>query len=260
MASAPQSAQLPLFYKDLTPLNKNEHASWRSRTTDKAAWLVNQHAVPLTVEEFPLAHRHFPIVFTAGENSVPIALMGMNEGVNVFVSDEGKVDPGVYVPAYARRYPFMLAKLRPDADELSLCFDPTTDLIGAFDDGVALFDGEEPSEACKDSLNFCEQFEIAGQKSAAFVQELEKHGLLIDGELTLGSAEMEKPFVYQGFRMVDENKLKEIRGDVLRGWAQNGILPLVYAHLFSLELVREVFARQVAQGKVPAGVAQGAVQ
>ncbi len=38
---------------------------------------------------------------------------------------------------------------------------------------------------------------------------------------------------------------------VLRGWNQSGLLPLIYAHLFSLELVREVFGRQVQQGKGP---------
>jgi hypothetical protein len=34
---------------------------------------------------------------------------------------------------------------------------------------------------------------------------------------------------------------------------QNGMLPLIYAHLFSLNLVREVFAMQAQQGKVPEG-------
>jgi hypothetical protein len=43
-----------------------------------------------------------------------------------------------------------------------------------------------------------------------------------------------------------------LRGDQLRKMNQSGFLPLVYAHLFSLSLMREVFARQVQQGKVPA--------
>jgi hypothetical protein len=51
--------------------------------------------------------------------------------------------------------------------------------------------------------------------------------------------------------MVDENKLREMRGDVLRSWNQNGLLPLIYAHLFSLELVRDIFGRQVQSGKGP---------
>ena len=49
--------------------------------------------------------------------------------------------------------------------------------------------------------------------------------------------------------MVDEEKLRELRGDELRKMNQNGMLPLIYAHLFSLSQMREVFARQVAQGK-----------
>ncbi|MEQ1496782.1 MAG: SapC family protein, partial [Novosphingobium sp.] len=130
MASAPQSNPLPLFYKDLMPLNSRDHASWSSRTTETAAWMVGQHAIPLTAEEFVQASRHFPIVFSIADNPVPLALMGLNEGVNTFFDDEGKISGPVYVPAYARRYPFMLAKLTPDTEELSLCFDPTSDLVG----------------------------------------------------------------------------------------------------------------------------------
>jgi hypothetical protein len=37
---------------------------------------------------------------------------------------------------------------------------------------------------------------------------------------------------------------------------QNGILPLLYAHLFSLSQIRELFTRQVEQGKGPVGVPQ----
>ena len=114
MASAPQ-ASLPLFYNDLMPLNSRDHGSWHARAADKAVWLAGQHAVPLTVEEFPMTQRHFPIVFSSGENPVPLALMGLNEGVNAFVSDDGTVEEGLYLPAYARRYPFLLAKLSRDS-------------------------------------------------------------------------------------------------------------------------------------------------
>jgi len=228
-----------------------EHGNYRSRGTDKATWLVGQHAVPLTAEEFPMAQRHYPIIFSGGSEPVPLALMGMNEGINVFVDDEGKVTAPIYIPAYARRYPFMLAKLRAESDDLSLCFDPTTDLIGAFDDGEALFDGDQPSESCKSSLHFCEQFEIGAKKTANFVAELTKHNLIIDGEVNLQVPGMDKPFSYRGFGMVDENKLRELRGDILRGWAQSGMLALIYAHIFSLELVSDVFGRQVQMGKGP---------
>ena len=249
MASAP--ANLPLFYNDLVPLNTRDHATWRARQVDKAPWLVGQHAVPLTVEEFPQAGRHFPIVFASGENTVPLALMGLNEGVNVFVEDDGTVINSVYLPAYARRYPFMLAKLQPTSEELSLCFDPTSGLIGEFEDGQPLFEGTDATQTTQAVLQFCEVFEQAGQRKQAFVEELKKHQLLMEGEVSIQGAEGSQPFVYRGFQMVDQEKLRNVRGDVLRGWAQSGLLPLIYAHMFSLELMSAVFSAQVAQGKGP---------
>lgn len=254
MASAPQTANLPLFYQDLTPLNSRDHGTWKSRSTNEAKWLIDQHAVPLTVEEFPQAQRNFPIVFSAGAETVPLALMGLNEGVNVFVDAEGKLTENVYVPAYARRYPFLLARLTPDAKELSLCFDPSTDLIGDFEEGSPLFDDSQPTDTCKNMLNFCEQFEEAGMRTAAFVAELNKHDLLMDGEVAIQREGNEQPFVYRGFRMVNQEKLREMRGDVLRSWNQSGLLPLIFAHLFSLDLMRDIFSRQSQLGKGPAAV------
>ncbi|GGC17426.1 peptidase [Novosphingobium marinum] len=251
MASAAQPVAMPLFYKDLVPLNRGDHGNYRTRTTKKANWLVDTHAIPLTVEEFPIAQRHFPIVFSAGNEPVPLALMGMNEGVNVFVDQDGTVNSPIYMPAYVRRYPFMLAKLKPDAQELSLCFDPTSDLVGEYDDGQPLFTDGEPSETCQNTLKFCENFELAGKKTANFLQEIQKQELLIDGELKMQMEGREEPFVYRGFKIIDEKKMRDLRGDVLRGWSQSGLLPLIYAHLFSLDLVREIFAKQVKIGKGP---------
>ncbi|MCW3836383.1 SapC family protein [Sphingomonas canadensis] len=254
MATAPQQQPLPLFYQDLQPLSSQLHGEFRARPVDRAPFLVHQHAVPVTVEEFPILQRFMPIVFSMGEDPVPLALMGLNEGVNVFFDDEGKlIEQNFYVPAYIRRYPYMLARLRQDSDELSLCFDPTSDAIGPGEEGEKLFgeDGQ-PSEATKGILQFAEQFERAGQNTGLFVKELADLDLLMDGEVSIQPEGAAQPFVYRGFRMIDEQKLNDLRGDQLRKMMQNGMLPLIFAHLFSLGQMREIFGRQVQQGKMPA--------
>jgi hypothetical protein len=251
MASAPQPS-LPLFYKDLMPLNSRDHGGWRARSVDRASWVANQHAIPLTVDEFAQAQRYFPIVFSAGERPVPLALLGLNEGVNVFFDDEGKAVEDFYVPAYIRRYPFLLAKLDPNSDSMSLCFDPTSDLLGETEDGQALFADGQPSEHTQNLLEFCERFEEAGLRTQSFVDELEKAGLLMDGEVAIQRNDApDRPYIYRGFRMVNQDKLRELRGDQLRKWNENGMLPLIFAHLFSLDLMRIIFARQSSQGKGP---------
>jgi hypothetical protein len=223
--------------------------------------VANVHAVPLTVDEFALAQRHYPIIFSAGEDPVPLALMGLNEGVNTFIDAEGRsMDRQVYLPAYLRRYPFLLARLNPASDELSLCVDPTAGAVGDFEDGQPLFEDNQPSEATKAILQFCEQFEEAGQRTGLFMAEVKKAGLLMEGEVAIQPEGAEQPFIYRGFQMVDEEKLRELRGDELRKMNQNGLLPLMFAHLFSLSQTREVFARQVEQGKGPVALPTGTAQ
>ncbi|HEX8622033.1 MAG TPA: SapC family protein [Allosphingosinicella sp.] len=251
MATEPPSNPLPIFYGGLEPLSSSVHAGFRSKSADRAPYLVQQHAVPITVDEFVAVQRFLPIVFSVGENPVPLALMGLNEGVNVFVDAEGKVLGEVYLPAYVRRYPFMLARLSPDAQELSLCFDPTSGLVGDFAEGEPLFDDGKPSETTNSILKFCEEFELSAQRTVAFMQDLKAAELLMDGEVSIQPAGAEQPFVYRGFQMVNEEKLRDLGAEQLEKMNRNGMLPLVYAHLFSMSLVREIFARQVQQGKGP---------
>ena len=251
MASQAPANQMPLFYQQLEPLSSNVHGEYKLRNLTSAPFLATTHAIPITIDEFVAASRFCPIVFSVGENPVPLALMGLNEGVNVYVDDEGKMLQEGYVPAYVRRYPFILARLRPDSDELSLCFDPTSPAVGAFDDGQPLFDDGKPSETTNNILKFCEEFELSAQRTTAFMKDLKEADLLIDGEISIQPTGAPQPFVYRGFQMVAEEKLRELRGDELRKMNQNGMLPLVYAHLFSVGLARDIFTKQLMQGKGP---------
>jgi hypothetical protein len=251
MATQPAPNALPIFYGGLEPLSSNVHPDYRHRPADRAPFLANSHAVPITIDEFVSAQRFYPIVFSTGEGNVPLALMGLNEGVNVFVDADGKIQDDAYVPAYVRRYPYMLARLAPDAEELSLCFDPTSGLVGAFDDGDRLFDDGKPSETTNNILRFCEEFELSAQRTANFMTDLRATGLLMDGEVSIQPPGAEQPFLYRGFQMVDEEKLRNLPDEEASKLHKNGMLALIYAHLFSVQLIREVFGRQVLQGKGP---------
>ena len=250
MASAPAQS-LPIFYNDLLPLSTVDHADYSVRSVESAPHLATQHAIPLTIDEFAAAQRMLPIIFSSGNDPVPLALMGLNEGVNVFLDENGGLTGPTYIPAYVRRYPWMLAKLRPDGEELSLCFDPTTPSVGVFDEGNKLFDDGKPTEVTTNILKFCEDFEQAAARTGQFMKDLKDLDLLMDGEVAIQAPGLEQPFVYRGFQMVNEEKLRDLRGDQLRKINQNGMLPLLFAHLFSLQLIREIFERQVQLGKGP---------
>ena len=250
MATQPPPSNLPLFYKNLQPLSSSLHGNYKVNPVATAPYFAKANAIPLTIDEFVAAQRFFPIVFSGGDMPVPLALLGLNEGVNAFVNDEGIPLTPFYIPAYVRRYPYLLARLDEKAEELSLCFDPDSGMVGE-GEGTPLFDGDKPTESLTAILKFCEDFEIAAQRTSAFVKELADMDLLIDGEVTIQPDGAAQPFVYRGFRMVDEAKMRDMNGDQLRKINQNGILALIMAHLFSLSSIRELFARQAEQGKVP---------
>jgi hypothetical protein len=250
MASAPADG-LPLLYNDIVPLSSNLHADWRLNPPQGAEFLRKVHAVPLLADEIVAAHWHYPIVFGSGEGAVPLALMGLNEGVNTFLDENGMFPADTYVPAYIRRYPFMLARLRPDSEDLSLCVDPTSGMVGAFDEGEPLFDNGGASERTKAILDFCQNFEQSSLATVAFMRDLTEQKLLMEGEFSIQPNGVAQPYIYRGFQIISEEALKNLRGDVARKWIQNGALGLVYAHLFSLNRMSDIFARQTAQGKTP---------
>src|SRR5215218_7172414 len=108
MATAAPTQELPLFYNSLEALNSGQHGKMKIRRIEKAPEIGRTHAVPVTVDEFALLQRFYPIVFSAGGDPVPLALMGLNEGQNVFLDENGiPHDSNIYIPAYMRRYPFL---------------------------------------------------------------------------------------------------------------------------------------------------------
>ena len=115
MATAAPTQNLPLFYEALEPLNATQHGKMKVRAIPASPTMAKTHAIPLTVDEFMLVQRHYPIVFSVGDDPIPMALMGLNEGVERLPGRGWPArDPQIYLPAYLRRYPFLLARLRPD--------------------------------------------------------------------------------------------------------------------------------------------------
>ncbi|OSZ64498.1 multidrug transporter [Sphingomonas sp. IBVSS1] len=251
MATQPPANQLPLFYNSLAPLSSQLHPTHGLKPRSDLGFTRGTHAIPVTVDEFPLVQRHYPIVFGVGDNPAPLALVGLQEGENLFLGADDQWEATAYVPAFVRRFPFMLARLTPESQELSLCFDDSSGIV-VENDGTPLFEGTEPSETTKAILQFCEQFEQAVMRTRGFMEELTKLDLLMDGEVSIQRDGLAQPAVYRGFRMVDEQKLQNLRGDQARKMVQSGMMGLVYAHLFSLSLISPLFERQFAAASAKA--------
>ena len=226
-----------LFYSKPEPLTAQTHGTMGVKRMDGPfGFAKTGHVVPLTVGEFQLAAVCGPIIFV-GDDKTPLAVMGLNPGENMFVTDDGVFEAGVYVPAYVRRYPFVFANDQA-AGQMILCIDRDAEFVVEGGD-MPFFDAKgEPSEYTNSCIEFCNNYEIERQRTNSFVQLLRALDLFELKTATFtptnedGSAgEPQKIAEYWG---VSEEKLKKLSGEQMIELRDNGALSQIYAHLLSL--------------------------
>jgi hypothetical protein len=149
-----------LFYNQLEPLSIEKHRNLGvSQVANPFSFLADTHLVPLTVDEFGLAAVCYPIIFDA-QSKTPLAVMGLRPGMNVFLGADGSLDPEVYLPAFARRYPFLpvMAGANTQApsaeDKVLVCIDRSAKMLSSTPE-LPFFEGDKPSRFTQEAIQFC---------------------------------------------------------------------------------------------------------
>ncbi|GAA4339929.1 SapC family protein [Pigmentiphaga soli] len=223
---------LPLFYRQPRPLHPSRHGNRSLAARPDYRFAAGTNAVPLIAAELPVACRHYPIVFTAGDQPYPVAVLGLRGKQNLFVDEAGNWKADAYVPAYVRRYPFILME-NEGATEFTLCVDETA---GAFMEGRdnPFFDADgKPTDIARNALAFCGDYQKQHTLTAEFAQALTSAGLLVDNRADVALRNGEK-LSLSGFRVIDEARFAKLSDKEFKRWRTKGWLPLVYAHLISV--------------------------
>jgi len=138
----------------IVPISLSGFGNKRFKRYDSYAFAAKDAIVPLAVRELPRAAMVMPIAFVqADEGFVPVAVQGLSPGKNLFVALDGRW-VGRYVPAAYRGYPFLLANT-PEGKQV-LCFENSSGLLSD-NEGEPFFEGNQPTKAVNDVLNFLNQ-------------------------------------------------------------------------------------------------------
>jgi hypothetical protein len=240
--------QLPLFYRRIEALNADRHADLGMVTPGSYAFAATSNAVPLSALEFPLAGKHYPIVFTATDPPTPVAVLGLQPGRNLFLDDGGAWISNTYVPAYVRRYPFILTTSQ-DGQKHALCVDMASALVAR---GATrpFFAAGEPTEMTQNALKFCQSHHQQQEATRAFAVAIGEQDLLGDPNIEIKLPD-ERRVSLRGFRAIDEKKFNALPDELFLDWRRRGILALVYCHLISLTNWNTLLIRAArAGGKV----------
>ncbi len=227
--AAQETRSPPLFYSSIAPLSQQLHKGFKVRPESKFDYATKTNTVPLTVPEFSLVARHYPILLL-GDDLVPTAALGVEPGQNLFVTPEGQWTAATYVPAYIRRYPFIL--LGGEDDQLTLGID--TDANATYEGGRPLFhpDGKE-TEIIAQALEFAHQFHNAYLFTREFTEALKKADIVIDCTLEIEPTPGQR-VPLGAFKRIDEEKFKDLPDATILEWRKVGFLHPIYFLLQSM--------------------------
>ena len=226
-------------------LNREKHRQLRIRTSYGAALGDAVMYVMTYPMEFRDIQNCYPIMFTKDPNTggfFAAAVLGFEADQNLFLIDDGWDAP--YVPALVQRQPFLIATGGEDDDKppvVSLDLDhPRVNQ----DAGETLFnDDGDPSEFLNQKIALLDKLHRGLQHSSGFIDTLLKHELLEQITLDIAFNNGEKKSL-QGFYCIAEERLYQLKGDVLESLNQAGYLQPVFMAVASLSRIRDLIERR----------------
>lgn len=240
-----------LFYNQLEPLSFEKHKGLGvSQVANPFSFLADTHLVPLTVDEFGLAAVCYPIIFDT-QSKTPLAVMGLRPGMNVFLGGDGSLDPEVYLPAFARRYPFLpvlaASNQAPQPEERVLvCIDRSAKMLSSKPE-LPFFEGDKPSRYTQEAIQFCREFDMLGRRTQEFVKLMEQHNLFELTPLALPRAKADgtpdEPQKIGEYLRISDAKLNALPKETYLELRDKGVSAVMHAHLLSLGLWPKILSR-----------------
>nr|CRH05383.1 putative SapC family protein [Candidatus Magnetococcus massalia] len=233
------------IYSNVAPLSSEVHKDYKLKPLNNITFAKEIQSCPVAdMEFFPCAQSH-PILFTSledGGDGMAMALMGIESQKNSYVNDDGQWEAGTYLPAFLRRYPFIMMKDDKN-DRMVVALDMDFEGVNQ-EEGQALFaeDGE-PTEFMNGAMKFMQDYFVAIQRTQNFIKRLDELELLEDANFNWEY--QGKKSTFTGFKRINEQKLDSLEEDVQLELFKSGYYKLIVAHLISLRKFQDLVDRKI---------------
>ena len=227
--------QLPMFYRNVVALSRERHKGWFVDADQGYSFAANSNSVFIAASEFAIAAREYAIVFArAGDGkAIPAVVLGLKRDQNLMIDERGSWRAN-YVPAYVRRYPFILARASEESEEFTVCIDEAYSGFNTAQEGQQLItDDGEHGDLLSNSVKFLQDFHNHTLITSHFCGMIDEAGLLdsMQANISLNSG---KSFSLSGFFAVTREKLKTLSAEKLKELLDKDYLDLIYRHMHSL--------------------------
>ncbi len=234
----------PLFYKKIVPLNKEVHGDFSVEAVSNYKYTSETNSLFIAAIEFIKAASEYPIVFGQGtDGSVfPVVILGLRKNENLYINKKGEWLAN-YIPAYVRRYPFILATGEEQSGKFTVCVDSDCPGFNKNGKGTKLFndDGSE-SDLLKQSVEFLKEYQSHIQLTTLFCNNVKELGILEPMKADVKMADGEE-ISLGGFMGINREKLKALDAETLMDLVKTDQMELIFAHLTSLSNIDSLMAK-----------------
>lgn len=222
-------------------LDNIRHRALRVHTARGAAYGDARMSALALPEEFRALQAHYPLVFqrVEGGGFQPLALFGLREGENLFLTEDGRWDAPM-LPMSVEREPFLIGR---DGDELLMHIDlDSPRIVRDGEAGEALFlPHGGHSELLHHASSLLQALSAGLERLPAFIAALMQHKLLEAFAL-----DIERPGGIQrlsGLHTIHQERLAELRGDALEQLNRDGHLLPIYMAVASMSRLGPLIER-----------------
>lgn len=222
-----------MLYEAVMPCSTARHRNWWLERGADYRFAEQLGLVPLLVSEFASAVFEYAIVFSGSDSQLmPAVLLSLDPSVNFYVGPNGEWR-AKYVPAFLRRYPFLLAST--DAGKtVSLCLDESCSGFNQSGRGMPLFTGNgQMSPHLNEVIEFLKEYERGFERTRSFCALLQELKLLAPMQADI-KHRSGKVTSLAGFSVVDRERLTSLPVGILDELFRSGHLETVYTHHLSL--------------------------
>jgi len=238
-----------LFYERPVPLSPERHGDLRLAVRpDHHRFAAGVHAIPVTGTEMLDAARDYPLAFQTqddGSWSV-VTLVGLRAAENLSVDAQGRWQPGTYVPAFVRRYPFVLANAA-QGEDLTVCLDEACAGLSRLEGDRLFDDAGQQSEFLRAMLGFLQRFHVEAQRTQAFIQRLRSLELLAPLSVSVTVNQGTEGQALANLWRVDLERYRQIPDEAVVALFRLGELSWIEAHLASMGQVARLGERLAAR-------------
>lgn len=226
-------------------LSNEKHAKLRVIESADYSQHKKEHLVRITVQDFFVLSSEFPLVFVKENGQdmfVPVAVMGLKEGKNLYCqTDQWQAH---VVPANFNNYPFRMVRIEEGSDQLALLVDEDSPRLSETD-GIPLFNEEgEKTEYLEKKIEILLKNARLTAQTESICKILADKDLLMTKQLQLQHRPDSQRYNIDGIYTIDEEKLNALSDEDFLDLKKQGLIPLIYAHLCSLQQFRRVSEMQ----------------